>query len=131
MGEEKRWEDVLSFVVGLPWKLGKAHDGDAEVFLDETLQEPSSDPEVPPLPMVTEEPVRKVRSFYVYPKDVDPALKGFGFVPDCDGCKAIVNGKRSVSHSVACRLKVLEQAPNNSNIAARVKKTLKKEIENH
>ena len=49
----------------------------------------------------------------------------------CDGCKAIVNGKKSVTHSVACRLKVMEQAPNNSNIAARVKKSLKKEAEHH
>ena len=40
--EEKRWEDVRSFVVGLPWKLSKANDGDADVLLDETPQEPSS-----------------------------------------------------------------------------------------
>ena len=112
--------------------VAKAHNGDAEDFFDGTPQLPSPDPEVSPFPpIVTEEPIRKVRSFYVYPKDVDLALKGYGVTPDCDGCKAIVNGKKSVTHSVACRLKVMEQAPNNSNIAARVKKSLKKEVEHH
>ncbi len=129
--EEKRWEDVLSFVVGLPWKLSKAHDGDAEA-LDENPQLPSSDPEVSPLPpIVTEEPIKKIRGFHVYPRDVDPSLQGFGFTPDCDGCKATINGKRSVTHSLTCRLRVMEQAPNNANIAARVKKSLAKEVEHH
>lgn len=44
--EEKGWEEVLISVVGLPWKLSKAHDGDAEVVLDETPSEPSSSPTV-------------------------------------------------------------------------------------
>ena len=30
--EEKRWEDVLSLVVGLPWKLSKNHDGIRRCF---------------------------------------------------------------------------------------------------
>lgn len=93
---EKRWEDVLSLVAGQPWKLSKAHDGDAEVFLGETPPEPSSSPAVSPLPpIITEEPIGKVRNFYVYSGDVDPAAGGFGFTPGCDGCKAIVNGKRA------------------------------------
>ena len=96
--EEKRWGNVLSFVVGLPWKLNKAHDGDAGVFFNETPQEPFSSPAVSPLPpIVTEEPIKKVRNFYVYPKDVDLSLKSVGFTPDCDGCKTIINGKRSVT----------------------------------
>ena len=33
--EKNRWEEVLASVAGLPWKLSKGHDGDAEVFLDE------------------------------------------------------------------------------------------------
>ena len=67
--EEKRWEDVLSFVVGLPWKLSKAHDGDAKVFLDGNPQLPSSDPEVSPLPpIVTEEPVKKIRGSMYTPE---------------------------------------------------------------
>jgi len=95
-------------------------------------QLPSPDPEVSPLPpIITEEPIRKIRGFYVYARDVDPALNGFGFAPDCDGCKAIVNGKKSVTRSLTCRLRVMEQAPHNSNIASRVKKSLAKEVEHH
>ena len=78
--EEKKWEDVLGFVVGLPWKLSKAHDGDAEVFLDETPPEPSSSSAVSPLPpIITEETITKIRNFYVYSGDVDPAAGGLGF----------------------------------------------------
>ena len=90
--EEKGWEEVLSAVVGLPWKLSKDHDGDAEVFLDENPSEPSTSPTVSPLPpIITEEPITKIRNFYVYSVDVDPAVGGFGFTPGCKGCSAIVN----------------------------------------
>ena len=50
--EERRWEDVLSSVVGMPWKLSKDHDGDKEVFLDGNPVEPSSSPIVSPLPPI-------------------------------------------------------------------------------
>ena len=118
-------------MVGLPWKLSKAHDGRAEAFLDETPPEPSSSPAVSPLPpIVTEEPSKKVRNFFVYAGDVDPAAGCFGFTPGCDGCKAI-NGTRSVAHSETCRLKVMQQAPNNPKIAARVKRSVEKDLEAH
>ena len=72
--QEKRWEDVLSCIVGMPWKLSKDDDGDKEVFLDENLAEPSPSPTVSPLPpIIMEEPVERIRNFYVTAKDVDPS----------------------------------------------------------
>ena len=123
--EEKRWEDVLSNVIGLPWKLRKHHDGDKEVFLDENPAEPSSSPTVSPLPLiVTEEPIERIRNFYVTSKDVDHNSGGLVFTDGCKGCRAIINNKNPVAHSPECRLKVMEQAPNNEKIAARVKRTV-------
>ena len=85
--EEKRWEEVLGSVVGMPWKLSKDHDGDAEVFLDENPAEPSSSPTLPPLPpIITEEPFERIRIFYVAQKDMDPKSGGFGFT---EGCKRV------------------------------------------
>ena len=72
--QERRWGDVLSCIVGLPWKLSKDHDGDKEVFLDEDPGDPSPSPTVSPLPpIIMEEPVEKIRNFYVTSKDVDPS----------------------------------------------------------
>ena len=83
-------------MAGLPWKLSKDHDGDAEVFLDENPSEPSSSPTVSPLPpIITEEPIERIRNFYVTSKDVDPANGGFGFTTDCKGCSAIIVGKKA------------------------------------
>ena len=64
-------------------------------------------------------------------KDVDPKFGGFGFTEGCKGCRAIVNGKNPVAHSHDCRLKIMEQAPNNDKIAARVKRTMVKDQEFH
>ena len=123
--QEKRWEEVLSYAVGLPWKLSKDHDGDKEVFLDENPEEASSSPTVSPLPpIIMEEPIVATRSFYVTAKDVDPKYNGIGFTEGCKGCQAIVNGKSPVAHSKECRLRLMEQAPNNEKIAARVKRSL-------
>ena len=95
---------MLSSVVGMPWELSKNHDGEAEVFLDENLAEPSSSPIVSPLPpIITEEPIKRIRNFYVTSKDVDPESGGFGFTEGCKGCSAIINGKRPVAHSHECR----------------------------
>ena len=123
--EEKRWEDVLGSIVGMPWKLSKNHDGNKEVFLDENPAEPSSSPMVSPLPpIITEEPIERIRNFYVTAEDVDPNSGGLGFTDGCKGCRAIINGKNPVARSPECRLKVMEQAPNNDKIAARVKRTV-------
>ena len=109
--QEKRWEDVLSCIVGMPRRLSKDHDGDKEVFLDENPEEPSSSPAVSPLPpIIMEEPVEKIRNFYVTAKDVDPRFSGVGFTEGCKGCRAIVNGKTPVAHSHDCRLRVMEHA---------------------
>ena len=130
--QEKRWEDVLSCIVGMPWKLSKDHDGDKEVFLDENPEGPSSPPAVSPLPpIIMEEPVEKIRNFYVTAKDVDPRHSGVGFTEGCKGCRAIVNGKTPVAHSHDCRLRVMEQAPNNDKIAARLKRTVSKDHDFH
>ena len=130
--QERRWEDVLSCVVGLPWKLSKNHDGDKEVFLDENPEGASSSPTVSPLPpIIMEEPIEKIRNFYVTAKDVDPKFNGFGFTEGCKGCRAIVNGKPPVAHSSECRLRIMEQAPNSEKIAARVKRSLGKDQEFH
>ena len=130
--QERRWEDVLSCVVGLPWKLSKDHDGDKEVFLDENPEGASSSPTVSPLPpIIMEEPIEKVRNFYVTAKDVDPKFNGFGFTEGCKGCRAIVNGKPPVAHSSECRLRIMEQAPNSEKIAARVKRSLGRDHEFH
>ena len=59
-------------------------------------------------------------------KDVDPKYNGIGFTEGCKGCQAIVNGKPPVAHSQECRLRLMEQAPNNEKIAARVKRSLGK-----
>ena len=84
---EKRWENNLSFVTCPPWNSNKEHDGDAEVFLDEKPLERSFQPSVSPLPPTTmEEPVSKVRSFYVKPKNVDPAT-GIGFIQGALGAR--------------------------------------------
>ena len=100
--------------------------------MDETPPEPSSSPAVSPLPpILTEEPIKKLRNFYVYSGDVDLAAGGFGFTPGCDGCKAIVNGKRSLAHSETCKLKVMQQASSNPKIAARVKRSVEKDHEAH
>ena len=119
-------------MAGLPWKLSYAYDGDAEVFLDETSPEPSSFPVVSPLPpIITEEPITKIRNCYVYCGDVDPAAGGFGFTSGCKGCSAIINGKRPVAHSEAFRLEIMQQAPNNPKIAGRVKRPIDKAQEYH
>ena len=116
----------------MPWKLSKDHDGDAEVFLDENPAEPSSSPTVSLLPpIVTEDPIERARTFAVTSKDVDPASGGFGFTAGCKGCSAIINGKRPVAHSHECRSKVMEQAPNDAKIAARVKRAMSKDQEFH
>ena len=116
----------------MPLKLSKDHDGDAEVFLDENPAEPSSSPTVSPLPpIITEEPIERIRNFYVTQKDVDPESGGFGFTDGSKGCSAITNGKRPVAHSHECRLKIMEQAPNSAKIAASVKRTLSKDQEFH
>ena len=130
--EERRSEDVLSFVVVMPWKLSTDHDGDKEVFLDENPVEPLSSPTVSPLPpIITEEPIEKIRKFYVVSSDVDPNQGGFGFTEGCKGCRAIVSRKPAVAHSDECRLKVMEQAPRNDKIAARVKRTIGRDQEFH
>ena len=130
--QEKRWEDVLSCVVGMPWKLSEKHDGDKEVFLDENPEEASSSPTVSPLPpIIMEEPVEKIRRFYVTAKDVDPKHQGVGFTEGCKGCRAIVNGKPAVAHSDDCRLRVMAEAPNNDKIAVRLKRTVVKDHDYH
>ena len=74
--------------------------------MDENPSEPSSSPIVSRLPpIITEEPIERIRNFYVTSKDADPANGGFGFTTDCKGCSAIINGKRPVAHSHECRLK--------------------------
>ena len=108
--EDRRKRD-LSSVVGMPWKPSKNHDGDKEVFLDENPAEPSSSPMVSPLPpIITEEPIERIRIFYVTAKDVDPNSGGLGFTDGCKGCRAIINRRNPVAHSPECRLKVMEQA---------------------
>ena len=94
----------------MPWKLSKDHDGDKEVFLDENPAEPYSSPAVSPLPpIVTEEPIEKIRKFYVVSSDVDPNRGGFGFTEGCKGCRAIINRKPAVSHSDERRLKIMNR----------------------
>ena len=116
----------------MPWKLSKDHDGDKEVFLDENPEEASSSPAVSPLPpIIMEEPVEKIRNFYVTAKDVAPSRMGVGFTDGCKGCRAIVNGKNPVAHSDDCRLRVMAEAPNNDKIAARVKRSAGKDHDNH
>ena len=56
---------------------------------------------------------------------------GFGFTEGCKGCRAIITGKNPVAHSPECRLKIMEQAPNNDKIAARVKRAMGKDREFH
>ena len=76
---EKRWVDNLSFVSGLPWKLNKDHDGDADVFVDENPPDPSVQPSTCRLPpTMVEEPVTTVRQLYVKATDVDPSSGGLG-----------------------------------------------------
>ena len=82
-------------------------------------------------PIIMEEPVEKIRNFYVTAKDVDPKFNGFGFTEGCKGCRAIVNGKPPVAHSSECRLRIMEQAPNSEKIAARVKRSFGKDQEFH
>ena len=62
---------------------------------------------------------------------MDPKFEGVGFTEGCKGCRAIVNGKRPVAHSQECRLRVMEQAPSNERIAARVRQTMDKDQEFH
>ena len=78
-----------------------------------------------------EEPVERIRNFYVTAKDVGPKFNGVGFTEGCKGCRAIVNGKSPVAHSHDCRLRVMEQAPNNDKIAAMVKRTVSKDQDLH
>ena len=102
---EKRWIDNLKFVSGLPWKLTKDHDGDAEVFLYTDPPEPSRKPRTSPLPpTMMEEPVTApVRRFYVRARGVDPACGGLGFMPGWPGYMAIINrAAKSVAHSETC-----------------------------
>ena len=129
---EKRWIDNLTFVSGLPWRLNKDHNGDAEVFLDENPPDPSLQPATCRLPpTMVEEPVTTVRQFYVKATDVDPSSGGLGFMPGCPGCKAIINGKKSVAHSETCRLRVMEQASSKPSVAARIKVTRARDTEYH
>ena len=98
---EGRWQGNLDLASGLPWKLNKDHDGDAEVFLDASPPEPSLQPTTSPIPpTMAEEPMTSVRKFYVKTKDVDPASGGLGFLADCPGCRAIINGKQPLAHTV-------------------------------
>ena len=74
---EERWKNNLEYAIGLPWRLKKEYDGDVEAFLGENLPDPSSEPLGSPLPpLMLEEPVKKVRHFYVKKKDFDLAAKG-------------------------------------------------------
>ena len=125
---EERWENNLEYATGLPWRLRKEDDGDAEVFLDENVPEPSPEPLGSPLPpIMTEEPAaKKVRQFYVKKADVYPAKKGICFTQGCPGCVAMINwmpGYRSVPHIEGCRPRLMERATTDSSIAARVKAT--------
>ena len=100
--------------------------------MDGNPEEPSSSPAVSPLPpIIMEEPVEKIRNFFVTAKDVDPRFSGVGFTEGCKGCRAIVNGKTPVAHSRDCRLRVMEQAPKNDKIAARLKRIVSKDQDSH
>ena len=71
---EKRWQDNLSLVTGLPWKHNLKHDEGEEVMLDTEPPTPSNKPVSSPLPpRVQEDPTKDLRSFYVKTSDLDPA----------------------------------------------------------
>ena len=113
---EKRWEDNLSFVTGVPWKHNANHEAGEEVMLDAEPPVPSLKPVCSPLPpRILEEPCLKdVRQFYVKKPDVDPARGGIGFTDGCKCCRAIIYGKPRVGHDSSCRHRVIETASTNS-----------------
>ena len=62
---------------------------------------------------------------------MDPNSGGLGFTDGRKGCRAIINRKNPVAHSPECRLKVMEQAPNNDKIAARLRRTVGRDRDFH
>ena len=83
---EKRWNDNLSLVTGLPWKHNAEHEVGEEVMLDAYVPEPSPTPVGSPLPPVTlGETTKPAKKFYVKSKDLDPAAGGIGWTRDARG----------------------------------------------
>ena len=120
--EEKRWQDHLPYVTGLPCKINKDHDEAEEVLLDATPPAPSMEPTTSPLPRtMARDPT--VRRYYVKTSSVYPKEGGMGFTAGCAGCTYIVLGTTRAGHSDSCRLRVTEKESQSSAAGAeRVKK---------
>ena len=100
---EKRWQDNLSFVTGLPWKHNLNHEVGEEVILDLDPPAPSMTPVTTQLPPRGQEDVKKdLRAFYVKIEDLN-GENGIGFTEGCKGCKAIMFEGSRVGHEDRCR----------------------------
>ena len=130
---EKRWQENLSFVTGLPWKHNLKHEVGEEVMLDPEPPVPSDKPVTTQLPpRVQEEPSKDLRGFYVKTTDLDPAVQGgIRFTAGCKGCKAIMFGGKTVGHEAHCRHRVVKTASTNPSVAARVRVAVDRDVKWH
>ena len=109
------------------------HEAGDEVLLSEEPPVPSATPEVTSLPpRSAEDPkIRDVRQFYVKPYDLDPVAGGIGFTDGCKGCRAIMLGTARAARENHCRHRVIKSAATNTDVAARVKQTVDRDVEYH
>ena len=131
---EQRWVDNLSMVPWVPWKHNAKHEEADEVLLADEPPDPSAAPVSTPLPPRSpEDPkIRDVRRFYVKPYDLDPADGGIGYTDGCPGCKCIMYGTTPrLAHSNKCRHRVISTASTNQDVAARVTKTIDRDMAYH
>jgi hypothetical protein len=118
----------------LPWKHNSRHEAGEEVLLSEEPPTPSMTPEVTPQPPRSpQDPkIRDVRQFYVKPYDLNPDDGGIGYTDGCPGCKSIVYGTEPrQAHSNKCRHRVIKTASTNKDVAARVTRTIDRDVEYH